>query len=347
MHFNHVNGVTFDGLHSYYDLGEMWISKDRPDLGSPEPKLNIVDVPGSDGFLDLTESNSGEVKFNTRYMVFTFVAMVPEERQESFKEHINSALHGKYIKKIILDEDPEWYYSGRATVFFSDINDWKLKIVVNVEAEPYATRIEQTVFSKDLYDDDFMVISQRPLYTDVSAQLWNTDFRFGTELYPMDFSAYSKVVITWPDNAVRWNLPQATVYVYDADGGGAHFNFTLQNLEKIEITILDMVDEGVNPDKIYRILVSGIGGCGIIGQTERSAFLSIRNSRKTIMPIWNVTASGSVTAYLNGNKITIQNFDGFSSPDIQLINGNNDLIIPYSQTNRPSKVVVRYTEGKL
>lgn len=346
----HVNGVTFDGLHSYYDLGEMWLSE-RPKLDSPKPKTNLVEIPGADGVLDMTEANSGEVRFNNRPMEFVFVAMVPIDRQEEFKARIRTALHGKRINRIILDEDSEWFYSGRATVEFSDAASWRIKITVKVDADPYARRASETVFEKALYDDDFMVLSDKPFAVDVSKQYWNTDLRFGTELFPLDFSGYSKIIVKWPQNPYVWNLSYATINISDSDGGAMSVNIPLSNhaptSDSAEITILDMVDDGVDPSKIYRVLVSGIGGCVVTGQTERSAFLKIPNSRMTVVPRWNVTANGNVNVYLNGTKFSIQNFDGYSTPDIQLTDGENSLIIPYSQTNRPSKVVVTFTEGKL
>ena len=98
---NRVNGVRFDGLHSFHDL-DMWLSE-RPDWGSPEPKLNLVEIPGADGVLDLTEANAGDVKFNNRQITLTFAAMVKAEEQERFKSRIMNTLHGKVIQQIIPD----------------------------------------------------------------------------------------------------------------------------------------------------------------------------------------------------------------------------------------------------
>lgn len=65
-----MNGVKFGSKHSYDDWG--LILKSRPVISPPSPKTIYIDVPGADGIIDLTESMTGEVKFNNRTITFEF-----------------------------------------------------------------------------------------------------------------------------------------------------------------------------------------------------------------------------------------------------------------------------------
>ena len=56
-------GVSFDDMHSYTDWG---LRLKEVKIGIPEAKTVYVDVPGSDGSLDLTEAQNGGVKYGMR-----------------------------------------------------------------------------------------------------------------------------------------------------------------------------------------------------------------------------------------------------------------------------------------
>ena len=59
-----MDGVTFGTKHSYRDWG--LLLKSRPVISPPSPKTVYVDIPGSNGVIDLTESLTGDVKFDNR-----------------------------------------------------------------------------------------------------------------------------------------------------------------------------------------------------------------------------------------------------------------------------------------
>ena len=70
-------------------------------------------MPGSDGALDLTEF-FGEVKYQNRPLSFKFTTLVPQSQFMTLFAMIQNALHGQKVN-IALDDDPEWYYTGRAS----------------------------------------------------------------------------------------------------------------------------------------------------------------------------------------------------------------------------------------
>ena len=129
-----VYGVLFGDKHSHRDW--QLLLNSRPEISSPVPKTNYIDIPGGDGILDLTESLTGDVQYKTRTMGFTFTTLKARRKWSSLYSDIQGYLHGQRMK-IILDEDPAFYYIGRVSV-----DEWKSSekystIAVSAEVEPY------------------------------------------------------------------------------------------------------------------------------------------------------------------------------------------------------------------
>lgn len=129
-----MNGVTFGSKHSYRDWG--LFLKSRPVISPPTPKTVYVDIPGSDGVIDLTESLTGDVKFNNRTITCEFVVLDARNKWSNIYSEIMDYLHGQQMK-VRFDEDPTYYYMGRLQV-----NEWKSDkvtstIVIEGNVEPY------------------------------------------------------------------------------------------------------------------------------------------------------------------------------------------------------------------
>lgn len=133
-----MNGVTFGDKHSYRDWG--LILKSRPVISPPSPKTLYIDIPGSDGVLDLTEFLTGDVKFENRTITCEFNVIDNRKRWSNIYSEILDYLHGQRMK-IILDEDPTYYYVGRFQV-----NEWKSDkvtslITIEGNVEPYKLEV--------------------------------------------------------------------------------------------------------------------------------------------------------------------------------------------------------------
>ena len=129
-----MDGVTFGTKHSYRDWG--LLLKSRPVISPPSPKTVYVDIPGSDGVIDLTESLTGDVKFDNRTITCEFVVLDARNRWSDIYSEIMDYLHGQQMK-VRLDEDPTYYYEGRLQV-----NEWKSDkvtstITIEGDVEPY------------------------------------------------------------------------------------------------------------------------------------------------------------------------------------------------------------------
>lgn len=138
-----MKGITFGSLHSFNNLHLILSQKT---IGTPSPKREVIDVPGGDGVLDLTEF-FGAVKYNNRQLSFEFSTMVPQSQFMSLFSEVQNALHGKKMN-IILDDDPEWFYVGRITV-----SEWKAeknigKLTIDCDCEPFKQSIYTTTVTK-------------------------------------------------------------------------------------------------------------------------------------------------------------------------------------------------------
>lgn len=134
-----MNGVKFGDKHSITDWDLIMISKD---MGTAEPKINEIDIPGRDGTLDIPDP-SGEVKYNNRTISFLFDTLKPSSEWWTLNRKISNYLHGQKLK-VILDQDPNYYYLAKLKVSFS--NDKNVgHFSISGTAEPYKYKQNVTV----------------------------------------------------------------------------------------------------------------------------------------------------------------------------------------------------------
>lgn len=108
-----MRGVSFGSYHTAEDWDLILNEKS---LTPPEPKTTYISIEGRDGDLDISEALSGEIKYNNRTASFKFLLTEGSysDREAAISE-ILRIVHGKRLK-ITLDDNPEYYLSGRCTV---------------------------------------------------------------------------------------------------------------------------------------------------------------------------------------------------------------------------------------
>lgn len=128
-----MNGVRFGDKHTYDDWRLILTSID---ISFPDIKEEKINIPGSDGEIDFTESLTNDVKYKNRKITFDFIMAQERSKWTSLKSTIANYLHGKNFK-IILDNDLNFFYKGRAKVnqFKSDKSIGK--IVIEADVDPY------------------------------------------------------------------------------------------------------------------------------------------------------------------------------------------------------------------
>lgn len=130
-----MQGVSFDKKHSY----RTWrmLLKSDPVISPPKPKKKLVEVPGTNKVIDLTESlTGGEVKYHMRSLSCVFYVIGGRQKWPAVYSALLNEIHGKNMQ-ITLDNDPNYYYIGRVEVDEYGSDEAAATIVVTAELEPY------------------------------------------------------------------------------------------------------------------------------------------------------------------------------------------------------------------
>lgn len=129
-----TTGVSFGEYHTWRD----WhLKMKRMKIGMPKVKTEYLTVPGMNGSLDLTEAQNGGVKYENRELEFVFDARNCNYQEWStLISTISAAIHGQK-KRIIIDVDPGYYYSGRCSVETEKSNEVLAEIVIVCTCEPF------------------------------------------------------------------------------------------------------------------------------------------------------------------------------------------------------------------
>lgn len=128
-------GVTFaDKIHTERDWGLKLLSVYIP---MPTPKTQLIDIPGGDGNIDLTEIN-GRPAYSDRQGVELVFDLMDGDYKIWFLKYSEFAkeVHGKKVK-MILDDEPEHYYRVRLELDGEKTNPVYGQIVLSGTAEPF------------------------------------------------------------------------------------------------------------------------------------------------------------------------------------------------------------------
>lgn len=138
-----MKGVSFHGFHSFRDLHLLMTGKE---IGAPEVKRQTIDIEGADGELDYTDF-FGEPKYMNAQHRFEFESIQPRNEQLQQFTDIKNKIHGKK-GRIILDDDPSFFYVGRC--FVSKYTNEKNigRISVDCDCEPYKYKLAETVVTR-------------------------------------------------------------------------------------------------------------------------------------------------------------------------------------------------------
>lgn len=135
------HSVTFGDKNTWVD----WhlIPSSRPVFKPPPKKKKLIDIPGSDGLLDLSEVVSGRPVYENRTGSLEFIAENDFKPWTELYSEILNYLHGKTMR-VILDDEPEYYYEGSFEVEEWNSDKHYSTITINYELYPYKFPINST-----------------------------------------------------------------------------------------------------------------------------------------------------------------------------------------------------------
>jgi len=149
-----VTGITFGELHSYRDLNLILSEKE---VGAPPVKENKLEIEGADGSIDLTEV-FGRPTYGDVTLKFAFSTIVPRSDFLIQYSTVKNALHGKKLR-IVLDDDPGFYYVGRCFVSAFTNERGIGRISIDCDCEPYKYKLTKTVVTRTVDGTDNIVLT--------------------------------------------------------------------------------------------------------------------------------------------------------------------------------------------
>lgn len=184
-----MKGVSFLGFHSYSDLHILLTGKE---IGSPEVKRQTINIEGADGELDFTDF-FGEPKYANVQHQFTFESIRPRNEQLQQFTDIKNKIHGKK-GRIILDDDPSFFYVGRCSVskYTNETNIGKIS--VECDCEPYKYKIAETVVTKTISGTETVSLtnSRKRAVPEVTITADGTiNIVYGTNIWDLGAGSYT------------------------------------------------------------------------------------------------------------------------------------------------------------
>lgn len=126
-------GVLFGDKHSFRDFG--LYPKSKMVVNPPDVREVYVEIAGADGDLDITEALTGRANYESREGKFEFT-VIDRARWDLVYENLMNTIHGRKMR-VVLDEDPYYYYNGRIKVDSFKTNKYTATIVIEGYFDPY------------------------------------------------------------------------------------------------------------------------------------------------------------------------------------------------------------------
>lgn len=128
------HSITFGEKNTWED----WrlVPASRPVFNPPAQKTKLLEIPGGDGVIDLSQALTGYPVYQNRTGSVEFIVMNGFKPWHMAYSDIMDYLHGQNLRAV-LEDDPEYFYEGRFTVnTWKSEKDWS-RIVINYDVGPY------------------------------------------------------------------------------------------------------------------------------------------------------------------------------------------------------------------
>lgn len=294
--FTRDGGTEEVTYNSYMDWG---LYLEEPvTVSAPKPNTYMVEVPGRNGSLDLTESAIGSVTYQDREMVFPFVCRKKRNEWGAIYQKLLNAVHGKHCK-ITCSDDPDYYYEGRVTVEEWGASGKMAFPEVRAVVRPFKIKKEPTVYT-------VKVEQAEPVKTTLKGKYWSqyqadSIMFFQTGPFKIDWSIFSAIVIRY-----RKNGTGTTVTVTDKLNQYDETENVLAEEYETTLTRAELENAGVDWNNISGVVVSGdivAKSVVIKGVVAANAAVTVGASGKPVVP--TITTIEALTMTVNGNQYSV------------------------------------------
>lgn len=191
--------TTFGSISTGSGVGNLDIIQQSVRVHPAQPKTNLVNLPGADGDIDLTEALGLGVKYASRKIEWTF-ALYPSQDWATKRTEVANAINGKRLA-IVLSEDSTHTYNGRVTVKDYARDKELRQITVEAICDPFGLLAASTVNVSltTSYQSKSITTKGRPIVptftTDVAA-----DVQYGGVTYTLPVGTSQIPQIVLPQN---------------------------------------------------------------------------------------------------------------------------------------------------
>lgn len=188
------DGTLENGKFKGIDTYEDWhlIPSSRPTIPPPGVETKFVTIPGLDGSVDLSQFiRKDRPAYGDRGGTFEFYVENDKEFWMTTYPKILNTLHGKRIKMVLNEDDPDYYWEGRFTVDKHEPGDGNWSTVsISFQVNPWKRKIRKamdgTVWDNFNFEQDYDYVPWGLDNVSVSGtwskQIWGDGYYFPLEV---------------------------------------------------------------------------------------------------------------------------------------------------------------------
>lgn len=343
-HYHYIKFTVDDGVNektynSYVDFG---LYLEEPvQVSAPAPNTYMLDVPGRNGSLDLTESAIGGVTYKDREMVFRFLCRKRRTEWNSVYHSLLNAIHGKHCK-IVCSDDPNYYYEGRVIVNKWENNGDMAFPEVVATVRPYKTKIRETAYSVKLgLREDTLLDIPGTISTSTEQSRW-VPILYGNN--KTDFSTYTAMRISYQSTA------GTEMSIIVTDNNGNKFNGTLPwektgnfRLLRADVESRGVVWADISDIRIENVLFPRI--LSVQGVLSSNARITVGGSGKPVVP--TIFSEQNVYMTVAGKTYTVT-AGGWSNENVAIYGHDTEFsFCKINELDSSGVVSITYQEGWL
>lgn len=346
-----MKGVKFGEYHTYDSWG--LLQTPNWEIGLPEVKEKKINIEGADGDQDYTDFFGG-VKYGNRALKFEFVypTLVTGNEFMQMVSEISDALHGQKLK-VVLDDDTEHYYIGRAKVTGFNVKKGVGTIEITVDAEPYKLKKDVSgavinLAGKNLINLDEAVIGGTNTWVKTATGFTYTQTAGGGSYVYFNVPLEAGKTYTFSVNGA--NLAQTSLYIYTdriygtaykTSNAGAHCTFTPDKSGVYVCAVItNSTATSAEFSEIMLAEASSVGTYEAYDSTVKTREVTIVGARMAAIPKIYATQDGIITS--KGKTVKLTAHTSVEVPEFQIEQGNN-----LFTASAAGRVLISWQEGRM
>lgn len=351
MGTNHYHSVDFtrevNGETTTYNSYEDWglYLTEPVAVSAPEPNTYMVEVPGRNGSLDLTESTIGTVTYQDREIEFPFLCRKKRKDWNKIYSKVMNEVHGRQCE-ITCSDDPDYTYEGRVTVDKWDADGTMAFPTLRATVRPFKTEKTEREYAVELSETSEKTVRLSGVRNDMY------------ELNSGSGDARKTVIVFGSKNvrSVDWGLYKSLTVVYDKKAGKktsitvATTGMSAGHLEQTQMTqhswTLEKENTKITWGGIYKITVTGdVKNVKIYATLQANATITVEGSAKPVIP--DIETTADVTIVVNGQKYDVTTGSYYNENIVIRNDPVTFVITAKNAVTGGETVTIRYRRGSL